>query len=84
MNGVQLSLEVMVPSKSKRARFMGVEPHASTHQLGPDRAGDRFYTNAMHTGAGLSSFTSVGVSAPVFRSILWTRVTLVFCPSVKT
>ena len=44
----------------------------------------RFYTNAMHTGAGLSSFASVCVSAPVFRSIFWTRVTLVFCPSVKT
>ena len=39
MNGVQLSLEVIVPSKSKRARFMG-EPHASTRQLGPDRVGD--------------------------------------------
>ena len=38
----------------------------------------------MHTGAALSSFASVCVSAPVFRSILWKRVTLVFCPSVKT
>ena len=42
MNGVQLSLEVMVPSKSKRARFMG-EPtwHISTRQLGPGRTESR-------------------------------------------
>src|SRR4029079_2570634 len=42
------------------------------------------YTNAMHTGAGVSSVTLVFVSTPVERSILNTTVTPLFCPSAKT
>ena len=60
-----------------------VSPFSARAKINPsDRR--KFYTNAMQTGAGESSVTSVFVSMPVGRSILNTTVTPLFCPSANT